>query len=69
MPPVTPVGSVPLSDITDFALGHLSPEDSLALLDRIEQDPEASSDLEFVIGLLNFARRNPLPTESNRNTL
>lgn len=69
MPPVTPVGSVPLSDITDFALGHLSPEDSLALLDRIEQDPEASSDLEFVISLLNFARRNPLPTESNRNTL
>ena len=69
MPPVTPVGSISLSDISDFALGHLSPEDSLTMLDRIENDPQASADLDFVIGLLNFARRNPLPTESDRNTL
>ena len=69
MPPVTPVGSISLSDISDFVLGHLSPEDSLAMLDRIENDPQASADLDFVIGLLNFARRNPLPTESDRNTL
>jgi hypothetical protein len=69
MPPVTPVGSIPLSDLSDFALGHLSPEDSLAMLDRIENDPQASADLEFVIDLLNFARRNPLWPESNRTTL
>jgi hypothetical protein len=63
------VGSIPFSELTDFALGHLSTEDALDLLDRIEGDPVASSDLEFVIGLLNFARRNPLWPESNRTTL
>jgi hypothetical protein len=69
MPTVPQPGSIPLSDITDFALGHLSPEDALDLLDRIEKDPVASSDLEFVIDLVNFARRNPSWPESNRTTL
>jgi len=59
MPPVTQVGSIPLSTLADFVLGHLSPEDSLDLIDRIERDPQASAGLNFLIDLLNFAQHNP----------
>ena len=69
MPPAMKQESIPLFALSDLVLGHLSPEDSLKLLDEIEKDPRASADLEFVIGLLNFARQNPVPTESNRNTM
>ena len=37
----------------DFALGRLSPEESLKLLDEIENDPEASRQLELVTELMN----------------
>ena len=69
MPPAMKQESIPLFALSDLVLGHLSPEDSLKLLDEIEKDPRASADLEFVIGLLNFAKHNPVPTESNRNTM
>ena len=60
MPPVTQPSAIPLYDISDLVLGHLSPERSLELIGQIENDPQASSDLEFLIDLMNFARQNPL---------
>ena len=43
-------------NVSDLALGHLSPEESLRLLDRIESDGEASAELELHIGLVNLAQ-------------
>lgn len=68
MPPVMDSGSITLSELSDFALGHLPPEESLELLDRIEKDPQASADLDFVIGLLNFASQMPSLKQSDGNT-
>ncbi len=42
--------------ITDLTLGKLSPEESLKLLEAIEQDPSASQELEFASEMLNFTR-------------
>ncbi len=39
----------PTSKITDFALGHLSPEDNLRLLEEIEKSEEFSKELELVV--------------------
>jgi len=41
--------------ITDLVLGKLSPEESLRLLEEIEEDPSASEKLELVSGVLRFA--------------
>jgi len=68
MPPVAQVSSIPLSTLADFVLGHLSPEDSLDLLDRIENEPQASADLDFLIDLLKFAQHNPALKHSDGNT-
>ncbi len=43
--------------LIDFAKGRLSSEESLALLDEIEQDPELSGNLEVVLGLLKMSRK------------
>ncbi|MGB5875262.1 MAG: hypothetical protein WBH56_16200 [Bacteroidota bacterium] len=41
--------------LSDLALGHLTPEESLRLLDRIEVDPNASEELDLHIEMVNFA--------------
>jgi len=41
--------------LSDLALGHLAPEESLRLLDHIEGDPEASAELELHIAMVNLA--------------
>jgi hypothetical protein len=46
---------VDTSLIGDFALGKLSPEESLKVLDAIENDPEASARFELITGLINVA--------------
>ncbi len=43
------------SQISDFALGRLSPEESLKVLDAIENDPKASEQLDLIAGLINAA--------------
>jgi len=71
VPPLLPApqgGRISFSDLSDFALGHLSPAESLKMLDRIENDAQASADLEFVVGLIGFAERNPTFTRSDKTT-
>jgi len=41
--------------LSDLALGHLTPEESLRLLDRIEGDPDASEELDLYIEMVNLA--------------
>ena len=45
---------IPINRIVDFAAGRLSREESLALLDRIEQDEQASKDLEMVAATMDL---------------
>jgi len=40
--------------MVDFALGNMSPEESLEVLEYLEQHPDASKDLDLASGLLNF---------------
>jgi hypothetical protein len=49
---------VDLHKLIEFALGRLSPEDSLAVLDEVERDPNLSHDLELVIEILNIVLPN-----------
>jgi len=42
--------------MSDFVQGKLLPEDALLFLDAIEQDPDASADLDLHVGVLNIAR-------------
>ena len=42
--------------LIDFAKGKLSPEESLAVLNEIEKNPELSGNLEIVLGLLRMSR-------------
>jgi tetratricopeptide (TPR) repeat protein len=41
--------------LSDLVLGHLSPEESLRLIDQMESDPESSSELEFYVEAANYA--------------
>ena len=43
------------STIIDFAHGRLSPEESLALLARLDNDPQASESLNLVVDIMNEA--------------
>ncbi len=43
------------STIIDFALGKLTPAESLGLLESIEKDPRASEELDLVVDLMNEA--------------
>ena len=40
--------------VCDFVMGRLSPEESLAVLEELERDPEASKELDDVAEILNF---------------
>ena len=42
--------------MSDFVQGRLRPEDALLFLDAIEQDPDASADLDLHVEVLNIAR-------------
>ncbi|MFQ5797915.1 MAG: tol-pal system YbgF family protein [Bacteroidota bacterium] len=42
------------SSIRDLALGKLSPEESLKVLEKLERNPEASEELDVVADLMNF---------------
>jgi hypothetical protein len=48
---------VSIDKIVDFAAGRLSREDSLALLDRIEHDEQASQDLDLVTSMMNVMEK------------
>jgi hypothetical protein len=43
---------IPIDKIVDFAAGRLSREESLALLDQIEHDPQASQDLDLIASMM-----------------
>ena len=43
-----------MSSISDLALGILSPEESLKILEEVEKNPQASMELELATDLLNF---------------
>src|SRR5512141_3417711 len=45
---------IPIDRIVDFAAGRLSKEEALALLDRIENDEQASRDLEMVTAAMDL---------------
>jgi hypothetical protein len=49
---------VDIHKLVDFALGRLSSEESLAVLEQIENDPQLSEDLEFIITILNITLPN-----------
>jgi tetratricopeptide (TPR) repeat protein len=40
--------------LSDLALGKLSPEESLRLMEELEHDPEGSEELDFHVDLINF---------------
>ena len=42
------------SKIIEFALGHLSPEESVKLLEEIEKSDEQSEKLELIVDIVNF---------------
>ena len=44
------------SQLSDFVLGKLSPEESLRVLDELERDPEASETVDYYASLLAYAR-------------
>ena len=44
------------SQLSDFVLGKLSPEESLRVLDELERDPEASQTVDYYASLLAYAQ-------------
>ena len=44
------------SQLSDFVLGKLSPEESLRVLDELERDPEASKTVDYYSSLLAYAQ-------------
>lgn len=54
-----------VSTIIDFALGHLSPEESLRVQDQIERDPEASKTLELVLLIIEHFQQSQSHPSSN----
>ncbi len=41
-----------INTLVDFALGKLSPEDSLKILQELKRNPQASRDLEFILKIV-----------------
>jgi len=51
--------NIEIDVLVDFALGKLSAEESLVVVDILEKDPEASEMLETIVELMNhFAEPN-----------
>ncbi len=48
---------IPIGKIVDFAAGRLSREESLAVLDQIEHDEQASQDLELVASMMDLEEK------------
>ena len=53
---------IPTSRITDLTLGHLSPEESLKVLEEIEKSEELSAEFELVVDLINFFQHHRAET-------
>lgn len=51
--------------LVEFALGKLSPEESLRILDAVGKDPELSGDLEHILLMLNEGEREGLLQHQN----
>jgi hypothetical protein len=54
--------SIDVDTLIDFALGKLSPKDSLKIIQELKRSPQASRDLELILNLLNHFdqdRRKP----------
>ncbi len=47
-----------LSRLTDLVRGRLMPEESIALIDQIERDPQLSQDLEMVLALQKMTKED-----------
>ena len=45
---------IDLDTLIDFALGKLSPKDSLKIIQELKRSPQASRDLELILKLLNY---------------
>ena len=50
--------NIPIGKIVDFAAGRLSREESLALLEVIEHDRQASQDLELIASLMDVVEKD-----------
>jgi hypothetical protein len=53
--------------LVDLALGKLTPEQSLEVIDKLEQDPFKSSELELIINILASAEALPAIEDSRNN--
>ena len=49
-------GAINSSTLVDFALGKLSPEESLRVLKEVETNKKLSDDLDFIIQLMVYFR-------------
>ena len=49
---------IPIDRIVDFAAGRLSREESLALLEQIERDPQASQDLDLIASMMEVVDKD-----------
>ena len=47
-----PASTVDFHSLTEFAQGHLFPKEALEVIAKLEQDPQASRDLEFILMLM-----------------
>jgi hypothetical protein len=45
---------IDLDTLLDFALGKLTPEDSLKIIRELERNPQASRDLQFILKLTTY---------------
>jgi len=54
--------------LVDLALGKLTPEQSLEVIERLEQDPLKSSELELIVNILGSAEALPAIEDSRNNS-
>jgi hypothetical protein len=52
-----PTTKITFCTLTDFAMGNLSPEASQEVIRELERNPQASKDLELVLMLIDYFKR------------
>jgi hypothetical protein len=52
--------------LVDYALGRLSPEESLEVTEIVQEDSELSETLEVIIELVNLAASDPVVFQSRQ---